>query len=293
MSLIINKMSVARRFLSIILLVYSVSSNAQDSVSVSFDHTKELIGNFQVQQGVTLYSLARLTGNDITDLKSYNHKSQNHLSINEKIKAPIRVKLDNQCNKQEDCIQLTYTVGKGDNLFRLSQHTGVSVANLLAQNQKTDANLSIGEQLSLGFLHSNLTMAEPLYEEKSEVHFQHLPSLKIRSIPSYEGYERLSVNIDTANYTPPQIIVKKRGIAYWERRDYQNSELVVMHPTARLNTNISLYNPMLNRKVEAKVVRELPRESYPEDISVVISPSVANALGALDKRFLVEMTYIE
>ena len=48
---------------------------------------------------------------------------------------------------------------------------------------------------------------------------------------------------------------------------------------------------MMDRFVEATVVAPLPEKSYPDNISVVISPAVADALGALDKRFIVEMTY--
>jgi hypothetical protein len=45
--------------------------------------------------------------------------------------------------------------------------------------------------------------------------------------------------------------------------------------------------------VRAKVVSTLPKNLYPSNIDVVISPLVASALGARDRRFLVEMTYVE
>jgi hypothetical protein len=50
---------------------------------------------------------------------------------------------------------------------------------------------------------------------------------------------------------------------------------------------------MLNRKVYAKVVAKLPERIYPKDVSIVISPGVAEALGAIDNRFLIEMRYFE
>ena len=88
-------------------------------------------------------------------------------------------------------------------------------------------------------------------------------------------------------------IKTEKGIAYWEKSNYAQTELIAMHPTAKVNSKISLYNPMLKRKVEAKVVGELPSSSYADDVSIVISPSVADALGALDRRFQVEITYVE
>jgi len=125
-------------------------------------------------------------------------------------------------------------------------------------------------------------------------------SISVPQMPAY--ISSLIVNNEKINPTrvAPQEGVEKedeiktvKGIAYWEKSRYAQTDLIAMHPSAKVNSKISIYNPMLKRKVEATVVGEMPEDSYADDVSVVISPSVADALGALDRRFLVEITYVE
>jgi hypothetical protein len=82
----------------------------------------------------------------------------------------------------------------------------------------------------------------------------------------------------------------KRGIAYWNKSS-QSSELFVMHDEAKVNTQIELYNPLVNKRIIATVVARIPGNAYPEDINLVLSPAVARNLGAFDSRFYVEMKY--
>lgn len=48
---------------------------------------------------------------------------------------------------------------------------------------------------------------------------------------------------------------------------------------------------MTNRSVFAKVVGKYTENETTKDVIIVINKAVADALGALDKRFLVNITY--
>ena len=50
---------------------------------------------------------------------------------------------------------------------------------------------------------------------------------------------------------------------------------------------------MLNRKVIAKVVGNLPPKAHKKNVDLIISPKVAETLGAVDKRFYVQVRFIE
>ena len=84
-----------------------------------------------------------------------------------------------------------------------------------------------------------------------------------------------------------------RGIGIWERDSQTMEKAFVLHHTAKKGSIIELYNPQLNLRTRAKVLGRIPLGTYPSDISVIMSKKVANSLGALDTRFMVELTFIE
>ncbi len=88
-------------------------------------------------------------------------------------------------------------------------------------------------------------------------------------------------------------MVTQNGVAQWAKSSYQTNDLYVLHPTAPVNSVVELTNPMTHRKIFAKVLSNMPAKLYSDDISVVVSPGVANLLGAIDGRFYVKLRFIE
>lgn len=86
---------------------------------------------------------------------------------------------------------------------------------------------------------------------------------------------------------------RTRGIGIWERESTAGGMAFVLHHTAKKGSTIELYNPQLNLRTRAKVLGRIPMGTYPSDVSVIMSRKVANSLGALDTRFMVELSFIE
>lgn len=84
-----------------------------------------------------------------------------------------------------------------------------------------------------------------------------------------------------------------RGIGIWERDSKVSTMSFVLHHTAKKGSTIELYNPQLNRRTKAKVLGRIPLGTYPSDVSVIMSKKVAESLGALDTRIMVELKFIE
>ena len=66
-----------------------------------------------------------------------------------------------------------------------------------------------------------------------------------------------------------------------------------MHRKAPIGSIIALFNPMTNRTVYAVVIAAMPESIYSEDVAVVVSPRVAQLLGAKDARFYVKVKYLK
>ena len=296
MSLNINDMCMVRLALSIILIALHSVTRGQDYFTVNKDEAGINYIEVNIAPGFTLYGLAKATGQNTETLKEINNKNSKSLVIGQVLRIPIDPSMIVSSQKsQHKQKELFYTVRPGDNLYNIAQGVSGSTDDLKAINAKLSNRLDIGERLLLGWIDwpygealvkqkREITLVESLVQDRT---FEQVASVRPRQLFT------VPKNTSLHSYNGNTQIVKEKGIAYWEKSDYVSRELIVMHPTARLDSKISLYNPMMDRKVEAKVVSEMPSEAFPKDISVVISPSVANALGALDKRFLVEITYVE
>ncbi len=70
----------------------------------------------------------------------------------------------------------------------------------------------------------------------------------------------------------------------------QNKKLI-LHRTAPIGTVIKITNPMTNRTTFAKVVGRFTDNESTKDVILVMTKSVAESLGALDKRFHVNISY--
>jgi len=83
----------------------------------------------------------------------------------------------------------------------------------------------------------------------------------------------------------------KHGIATWDKAGNDRENLFVMHNLAKPNSYIRLRYPVTGKEVTALVLCPIPNGVFKDDVDIVISPAVANALGALDSRFQIQMDY--
>ena len=67
--------------------------------------------------------------------------------------------------------------------------------------------------------------------------------------------------------------------------------MLILHRTAPVGTIIQITNPMTNRSTFAKVVGKFTENETTKDVIIVMTKAVADAVGALDKRFFCTLTY--
>lgn len=118
------------------------------------------------------------------------------------------------------------------------------------------------------------------------------------SKPSVTGLKGTENSRDVEKSTTKTKVLKRRmvtqnGVAQWAKSGNPVQDLYVLHPTAPVNSVVELTNPMTHRKIYAKVLSHMPPKLYPDDVSIVVSPGVANLLGAIDSRFYVKLRFVE
>ncbi len=97
---------------------------------------------YTVKAGDTLYKIATSYGVSVDALKSFNNLTSNTLSIGQVLTIPSAEALPSMPSQ-------TYTVQKGDTLYKIATSYGVSVDALKSFNNLTSNTLSIGEVLKI------------------------------------------------------------------------------------------------------------------------------------------------
>lgn len=87
-------------------------------------------------------------------------------------------------------------------------------------------------------------------------------------------------------------IQEQKGLAVWKPGNV-NAHFYVLHPTARVGSYMEITNPMLKRTITAKVAGHIPPGLYQSNVGIVVSPSTARALGALDQQFYARWRFVE
>ena len=133
------------------LIVKDSSGNSDNSSSA--DNNKYYI----VKKGDSLYSIARSNNMTVDKLKSLNNLTSNILSIGQKLIISSGSKVSNN----------VYVVKKGDTLWSIANNFNVSVNDLKNANNKSNNNLSIGEQLIIPGKSTGENVSTTIYTVKS------------------------------------------------------------------------------------------------------------------------------
>ncbi len=294
--------------LTLLLLIAAfsilVAQEGSEVVGIEVNITKDLqkVYIHKLQPKQTLYQLARTFDLPLVYLARINGIDQNAtLSIGSEILIPIKDELIKSVKSSTNDVAVIYKVKPRETIFRISRiYFDKQIEELQRLNGLSSLKLDIDQYLQVGWI--DLSIAPPKTTHRIE------DDIPVKNDDPYLFVDTLSVDtisttmIDSVSNISiveekDSVIVKKalpatykRGIAYWNKTS-SSTDLFVMHDSAKPQTEIELYNPLVNKRVIATVVARLPKNAYPSDINLVISPAVARQLGAIDSRFSVEMKY--
>lgn len=95
---------------------------------------------YVVQNGDTLWKLAKRFGTTVDDILQYNHIADpDAISINQIIKIPVSTGTSEEENPEK--LPLTYVVQSGDVLWRIAKRFGVTTADLINMNALTNPDM--------------------------------------------------------------------------------------------------------------------------------------------------------
>jgi LysM repeat protein len=233
----------------------------------------------KMNPGMTLYTLATRYQVSVAAILEVNPDLQPQaIPLGFPIQIPIApaaISFQPPLNGK-DSMPVFYRVEPKETLYRISKvYLGTSPENILSLNPRVKDGLSIGQVLHLGWY----TPVQKVQPVSNNIDLQD----STKMIPT--DY--------TASYKKEGMIIREqKGLAFWKPGQLQ-TQYYVLHATARPGSYMEITNPMLHKTITAKVAGNIPEGLYPAQVGLVVSPSVARALGVLDQQFFARWRFIE
>jgi peptidoglycan endopeptidase LytF len=191
--------------------------------------------------------------------------------INKNIDLNQKMAVENKPDSDE---LIVHTVASNETIYSIATKYKMTIDQLKAKNDMTTSSLNIGQKLLIKGQYPVKPANAPFASEADSLRSIKDPSLRYPA----------------ARYGLNQI--EEKGTAVWiADADLDPSKMLVLHRTAPIGGIIKITNPMSNRSTFAKVVGKFTENESTKDVIIVMTKAVADALGALDRRFYCNLMY--
>lgn len=178
-------------------------------------------------------------------------------------------------DSSEDFIE--HTVASNETLYSIATRYKLTMDQVKAKNNLTGYSLRVGQKL----------LIKGQYPQKPVPSANHQGENPVDTLNSIKNP---SLRLPASRYGLNQMDEKGTGI-WIADPDLDPSKMLVLHRTAPIGTVMKITNPMSNRSTFAKVVGKFTENESTKDVIIVMTKAVADALGAIDKRFFCNLTY--
>jgi LysM repeat protein len=195
---------------------------------------------------------------------------------------------------QQNTPPIQYKVSPGETLYAISKRFNTTVDNLTKLNNLSSTNLQPGQILQV-------PSGQPASSQQTvATQGQPTPATQLPTpVAKRDSTATTSVaiiNKDSSNRVNPNRFglfeKNEKGVATWmDDPGLDPNKKLVLHRSAPVGTVIKITNPLTNRTTFAKVVGRFTDTEATKDVIIVMTKNVADALGAVDKRFHVDISY--
>ena len=290
--------------------LHSQNVTIPDSIIVRYFSDKGLVFDYTVKPGNTFYSISKTFKANLIDLYAFNSGlNKTSLAVGAKILIPFDNELLHNENNSKSKFNVYYKVRKKENLFRIAKiYFGIDVLKIKTLNNLKDSPIQPGQILTIGSAdyeefkphkQADLTEIEDTenkYEPKEKIIVKDSIVKNEKELLEFEKVITESDDIidkdkdSTEIELEPELIISDSGMAIWDRNS-RTKGIFVLNSDAKDNTLMEIFNPLVNRKIYAKVLGSIPPNSYPDNVKLILSPQAASSLGALNTRFFVRIKY--
>lgn len=281
-------------FISFVLLFSALATQASDSLRTEVVNGRNVVVH-KVEQGQTLFSLARKYGSNVNEIKAYN-PNMTQLQVGMEVFIPSR---NNSAPLQPESIpqnttqvltstlatpaassstasgvnDLTHKVQPGETLYRISKLYNVSPQEISALNNIGAGGIKVGQELRIPKKEGAISKSNDSAPSAAT------PPAADKSKPKVEK------KISATGYPS----ITESGNATYEASIGNDPFFLVLHKTAPVGTLLFIKNKENGNTVHAKVSG--PLKNGPETTIVAVNKLVYEKLEAKTSSFGVEVFY--
>jgi LysM repeat protein len=241
----------------------------------------------KVQPKETLFSISRMYGVSVDDVKAWNNLKDNGLSVGQDIL------IKKESARQPEPAKMTHTVAAGETLYSIARTYNVSVDQIRQWNNLTSNDLKLSQ---------TLYVAQPMFQPQTTTQQVTQPVTTSTQPVTQPVVNTPPVTppVQTASVGSPVKIsesvlgtdeVHELGLAELIEGTEGNRKYLAFHRTAKAGSILKVRNELNNREVFVRVAGQLPNTSANDKLVIKISKSAFDRLGGVDQKFRVEVTY--
>lgn len=199
--------------------------------------------------------------------------------VNKPVTSPVVTSQPATATTSEEFVE--HTVASNETIYSIATRYKLTIDQLKAKNNLTDNGLRIGQKLLIkGQYPVKQAYVPPTTADDDDD----------ASDKTDSTLKKPALRLPASRYGLNEI--DEKGTATWiTDPDLDPTKMLVLHRTAPIGGIIKITNPMSNRVTFAKVVGKFTENESTKDVIIVMTKAVADALGALDKRFFCNITY--
>ena len=254
----------------------------------------------------TMFSISKMYGITIDEIKQWNNLTDNTLSIGQQIIVKKGSSTSGASTPSAPVVSRKgmHTVAAKETMFSISRQYGITVQQLKEWNKLEGNEISIGQELVVAQPQGEVTKqsaptvqsAPPVQSNPSVVQSpppvvtepKKDPQPAQPSTPKPEVKEQ-TIRISESVKSSDEVL--QTGLAELIEGTSGNRKYLALHRTAPVGTIMKVRNEMNNREVFVRVMGKLPDTALTDKLVIKISKSAYDRLGAIDPRFRVEVTY--
>ncbi|WDF53713.1 LysM peptidoglycan-binding domain-containing protein [Mucilaginibacter sp. KACC 22063] len=191
---------------------------------------------------------------------------------------------------------IQYKVTKREYLYSLAKRFNTTVEDIKNTNNLKSSSLRVGQVLTIhqgnAQAVNTATAQQPPVQNPIQQAASSIPDTTKRDTTHINSIAD-SINVEHKAPSRYGLFEKnEKGVATWmDDPSLDSNKKLILHRTAPVGTVMKITNPMTNRTTFAKVVGTFTDNEQTKDVIIVMTKSVAESLGALDKRFRVNISY--
>ena len=252
-----------------------------DTIFLSVDAFGEKIFHHKLAPGQSIDRITQFYGLTSEDLEAYNPELEVFTPVpGDKIRIPVPnrsiIRYQSPGQNPYAFVPVFYVVGKGETLYSIAKsYFKMATQEMMSRNHLTENQVNVGQLLHVGWM--SLDGIPSTFREETGPFAGRIRALRLQ-------FEQAGLNAKTH---------EQKGVAAWDAYNRSETELFALHRYASPGSIIEVWNPWMRERIYVRVVGGIPDKMHGEEVVVVLSPTAARLLGAVDPRFYAEVRYYQ